>query len=167
MFNILLVCTGNVCRTPMAEYLLKDLVKREYLHHLAEVESAGTSGLDGNPAAEFTTEVCEKYGIDTKRHIARSVEPDMVKRADLILCMGMNNKLELVERFPEFQEKIFLLRQFGDDARKFHTIEDPYSGPKEFYEEIFLQIREEIFRIWPELTRRVEEKWVQDNIKNP
>ena len=42
MYRILFVCTGNICRSPMAEYLLKNLIKREYLKKLAEVESAGT-----------------------------------------------------------------------------------------------------------------------------
>lgn len=163
MYNILLVCTGNVCRTPMAEYLLRNLIKKQFLQNIAEVESAGTNALDGYPAAEFTTLVCEKFGVDTTPHIARSINPDIVKRADLILCMGLNNKLELLESFPDSQDKTFLLRQFGSyNSDKFHTIEDPYGGPRESYEKTFLEIQEEVFRIWPEVTRRIEEKWILD-----
>jgi len=151
----------------MAEYILKDLIKREYLQYLAQVESAGTAALEGYPAAEFTTAVCEKFGIDTTPHIARSINPDMVKRADLILCMGSQHKSELIETFPDFQDKIFLLKQFARKyADTYPTIEDPYGGPKEYYEEIFLEIREEMFRIWPEITHRIEQKWLMENIKH-
>ena len=148
----------------MAEYLLKNLIKREYLHYLAQVESAGTGALEGYPAAEFTTLVCEQYGIDTTLHQSRPITLEMVKQADLILCMGLNNKQQLLESYPDFEDKIFLLRQFGThNSGKFHTIEDPYGGPRDSYEKAFLEIREEIFRVWPEITRRIEEKWVQEH----
>lgn len=147
----------------MAEYLLKDLIKRQFLQHISSVESAGTGALEGYPAAEFTTAVCGEYGIDTTAHIARSIKREMINRADLILCMGLNNKLELMENYPDAHDKIFLLRQFGGiNSEKFHTIEDPYGGPREAYEKAFHDIREEIFRIWPEITRRIEEKWVHE-----
>jgi protein-tyrosine-phosphatase len=167
MFNILVVCTGNVCRSPMAEYLLRDLIKKEYLQNLAQVESAGTEALEGYPAAEYTAAICEKFGLDTTPHRARSITLDMVKNADLILCMGIHHKFDLIKVFPQFHYKIFLLKQFGRyKADSSFTIEDPYGGPKENYEKTFLEIREEVFRIWPEITRRIEEKWlIEENPK--
>lgn len=165
MYRILFVCTGNICRSPMAEYLLKNLIKREYLKKLAEVESAGTGALENHPVAEFTATVCKKFGIDPTLHRARSITLDMVSTADLILCMALSNKLDLVKIFPHFQNKIFLLKQF---ARKndtaFHSIEDPYGSLKEDYEKTFLEIKEELFRIWPEVTHRIEEKWLIENM---
>lgn len=145
---------------------MKDLIKREYLHYLAQAESAGTGAIEGYPAAEYTIIVSKEFGIDTTPHLSRPINLEMIERADLILCMGLNNKLELIESYPDFQEKIFLLRQFStNDSDKFHTIEDPFGGPKESYEKTFLDIREEIFRIWPEITRRIEEKWMQEHMK--
>jgi protein-tyrosine-phosphatase len=164
MFRILFVCTGNICRSPMAEYFLKDLIKKENLYYLVQVESAGIAALEGYPAAEFAAAVCENFGIDTTFHRGRSVNLDMINKADLILCMGLNHKLELVKNFPHSRDKIFLLKQFAKKSvDTFHTIEDPYGGPKEDYEKTFLEIRKEIYRIWPELTRRIEEKWIGAN----
>lgn len=166
MFKILFVCTGNICRTPMAEYFLKDLIKRENLFYMVQVESAGIAALEGYPAAEFTAAVCEEFGIDTTFHRARSLNLDMIDKADLILCMALNHKLELIKNFPHSQNKIFLLKQFASkNVDTFHSIQDPYGGPKENYEKTFLEIRKEIYRIWPELTRRIEEKWINANTK--
>lgn len=143
---------------------MKNLIKREYLHYLAHVESAGTRAMQGYPAAELAILVCKEYGIDISLHQSRPIAMEMVKSADLILCMGLNNKTDLIERYPGFEDKIFLIRQFGThDSKKFHTIEDPYGGPKEYYEKAFLEIREEIFRIWPVVTREIEDKWTQEN----
>lgn len=144
---------------------MKNLIKREYLHYLAQVESAGTRAMKGYPAAELATLVCKQYGIDISLHQSRPITMEMVKSADLILCMGLNNKTDLIERYPGFEDKIFLIRQYGThDSKKFHTIEDPYGGPREYYEKAFLEIREEIFRIWPEITRQIEDKWAQENM---
>lgn len=152
MLDILFVCTGNICRTPMAEYLLKEIIDRENLQDLMRVGSAGTGALEGYPAAEFTAAVGKAHGIDTTAHRARSINPQILKEADIILCMERHHQNDLYQIFPHFKEKIFLLKKFaGGNSETDGSIRDPYGGPKSTYEETFLEIEKEIERIWPEL----------------
>lgn len=159
MLDILFVCTGNICRTPMAEYLLKDLIDRESLGNLMRVGSAGTGALEGYPAAELTTAVGKTHGIDTTPHRARSINLQILKEADIILCMERHHLVDLYQIFPHFKDKIFLLKKFsGGYSEADGSIGDPYGGPKSAYEETFLEIKEEIERIWPELKRLANAK---------
>jgi len=159
MLDILFVCTGNICRTPMAEYLLKDMINRENLQNLMQVGSAGTGALEGYPAAELTTAVGKAHGIDTTPHRARSVSPQLLKEADIVLCMERHHLVDLYQIFPHFREKIFLLKKFAmGNSEAEGSIKDPYGGPKSHYEETFLEIKEEVERIWPELKRLANAK---------
>lgn len=159
MYKILFVCTGNICRTPMAEYLLKNLVREERFHDLIKVESAGVGALDGYSAAEFTIEVCRSYGIDPTPHRARSINPGLIKESDLILCMGLEHQVMLQKIFPQFKDKIYLIKNFaGSNSNQNPTIEDPYGTEKKNYEKAFHEIRNEVYRIWPEIKKLAEKK---------
>ena len=80
-FNILMVCTGNICRSPMAEGLLRNRLTEKYAGKVA-VSSAGTHALHGNPAQPHAVEVMREYGVDISRHRAR-----LLASADLVLVM--------------------------------------------------------------------------------
>ncbi len=80
--------------------------------------------------------------------------PELVKRADLILCMGKYHKMDLVNIFPHFKDKIYVLKQFASaNSGQYPTIDDPYGGPKKAYVKTFLEIKDEVYRIWPEIKR--------------
>ena len=86
MMDILVVCTGNICRSPMAEGLLRHMLA-QHRGLEAHVHSAGTHGLDGEPAAAFAIQAASEIGVDISSHRARSLDREMVSAADLILVM--------------------------------------------------------------------------------
>ena len=84
--NILVICIGNICRSPMAEYFLK----QQYPH--LHVESAGISGLIGHPADEKASLCMQRFGIDLSPHVAKKLNAELIKKADLVLVMSLNQQ---------------------------------------------------------------------------
>jgi len=131
--NILVVCTGNICRSPMAEGLLRHMLPPE-VRRAAHVHSAGTHGLDGEPAASHAVKAAAALGVDIGGHRARSLDPEMVRQADLILVMEPFQR-DIVARalHPKARGRLRLLADF-ESPRLSDTIDDPYHQPFEVYQ---------------------------------
>lgn len=120
MYSVLIVCTANICRSPMAEALLRA--------HLGEaavewrIGSAGTWAMDGEHAAPRAIKVLKKRGIDLSEHRSRVVNPSMLNQARLVLVMEKGHKEALQVEFPRFSGKIFLLSEMVGDN---YDIKDP------------------------------------------
>ncbi len=128
--NILVVCVGNICRSPMAEYLLK----HEYpdLH----IESAGISGLIGHSADDKADLCMQKLGIDMSPHKARKLNGDLIKKADLILVMSSNQQKHLEQTWPFSKGKTYRLGHW-----KGRNVSDPYSHDQAVFDETCLLIQ--------------------------
>jgi len=113
--TILFVCTGNTCRSPMAEALFKEMVgeKREEF----EIISAGTSALEGEPAAGEAVKALEEQGIILTGHRSRPVTTELLERSDLIITMTRGHKERLLDLMPEAGEKIFTLKEFSGKVK--------------------------------------------------
>ena len=130
MFRVLMVCTGNICRSPMAEGLLKGMLP-ESLQSIVSVSSAGTHALVGNSAEQNAIEVMESYGIDISLHRGRLIDSDMVKPSDLILVMERRHK-RYIEKMTSEASNVHMLSKFSpDDSLK--DIFDPYGRHPEDY----------------------------------
>ncbi len=123
MPRIVCVCTGNICRSPMAEALLRHRLEPEVGW---QVESAGTWGLDSQPASRHAIQVMKDQGLDITSHRSRSVDDDIIARADLVLAMTRNHVESLRLEFPDHVARIYLLSKVKDGRR--YDIEDPYGG---------------------------------------
>ena len=126
--SILFICHGNICRSPMAEFIFKDMLRRQNLEGRFLVESAGTSSEEeGNPVYPPARRILERHGLDCAGKRARRIEPEDYDKFDFLLCAESYNIRNLKRFFPnDIQHKIHRLLDFTDSPR---DISDPwYSG---------------------------------------
>lgn len=122
--KILVVCVGNICRSPVGEALLK-----ENLPDSHEIRSAGLGALVGKGADSESIRWCRERDIDLSGHTAQQINKELVSWADLVLVMEKNHRLEIGRRYPEALGKTQLLGQWiGQD------IPDPYRKTSEFFD---------------------------------
>jgi protein-tyrosine-phosphatase len=129
MPHILFICTANICRSPVAEGLLRRRLEDEGLADWT-VSSAGTWAQLRRGAASTSVELLAGRDIDISDHRAREVTRQAVEAADLILCMEAGHAEALRVEFPEAAERIFLLSEMAGEKE---DVKDPYGGPHHGY----------------------------------
>jgi protein arginine phosphatase len=127
--TVLFVCTGNICRSPMAAALF--IARAKQAGDTVRVESAGTWGVDGQPASPHSQAVMAERGISLDGHIARTVTREMLQEANLILVMTRSHRDALAAEFPFARPKIRLISQVNGIE---YDIADPYGKPRAAYE---------------------------------
>ena len=129
IMKILFVCHGNICRSPMAEFIMKDLVAKEGLSESFSIESAATSREElGNPVYPPAKRVLAEHGISCEGHHARQITKEDYDRFDLILLMDHFNLRNLQRVIPKDPDhKVHLLLDYA--GREGEAISDPwYTG---------------------------------------
>jgi protein-tyrosine phosphatase len=111
--RILIVCTGNICRSPMGEVLLKRALS-EAGYDDVEVESSGTWGLTGSPATDDAVAVMQDRDIDLAAHAAASLDVADIEAADLILAMTSVHLREIEDLAPGSRGKVFLVKELAE-----------------------------------------------------
>ena len=146
--HIVFICTGNICRSPMAEGLLRHKSKKSGRHGLL-VSSMGTHAQYGLQATEYAQKVCEAGGFDISSHEARYLMGDELEKADLIFCMEPIHVKFVGTFFPRTRKKIFLLGAWPEKTTRKSAIQDPMGGSYEKYQQVFDLIKLHIERILP------------------
>ncbi|HEC99476.1 MAG TPA: low molecular weight protein arginine phosphatase [Proteobacteria bacterium] len=138
--SVLFVCTGNICRSPMAEAILKKMVPAEADIH---VFSAGSHAREGNLATENSISVSREAGIDLRSHRARKLTTDMAREADMILAMEPLHIEHVLSLDIWLKDKTFNLVRFAQGYRGGgDLIPDPYGGSLREYQICFRKIDE-------------------------
>ncbi len=133
MFDkILVVCVGNICRSPTGEYLLKNLLKNK------QVASAGVGALVGKPADALASQVALEHGVSLEGHQAQQLTADLCHEYDLILVMEQGHVEAVTNIAPEARGKTMLLSRWAGQE----DIPDPYRQSKEAFQHAFKMIEE-------------------------
>ena len=143
MKKILFVCTGNLCRSPMAEALFRHRIGADPGW---EATSAGTFACLGHPASENAVLAVKELGIELSGHRSQPLTYELVESADLIVVMTADHRFHLLEDFPEVGNRVFLIKSFGT-SKVPADVSDPYGGSLNTYK----RIRDEIDRALSDL----------------
>lgn len=134
--KVLIVCTGNTCRSPMAAGLLKKLADAGNLP--LEVQSAGLAAFAGVPATPEAVEACREKGFDLSAHQSQPLSKALVMESDLILTMTSKHKEMILKKMPALEGKVSLLSEFAGKGQV--DVEDPVGRPLEDYRAVLDQM---------------------------
>ncbi len=124
MQNIMFVCTGNICRSAMAENMLKKRAKEENLP--IKVYSCGTYAENGDRPTEEAIETMNEYGIDITNHRATNIYNSNIENMDIILCATANHKRVILDIYPNLTGKVFTMKEYVGDTENGIDISDPW-----------------------------------------
>lgn len=148
--RVVFVCTGNTCRSPMAEMLFNHRVT-ERLRHKSDASksqldasSAGTVAIHGQPAARSAIRVLREHGIRVEDHQSMPFESGHAG-ADLVITMTKEHKERLVSSFPELKGRVFTLREYAYGSET--DVADPYMQGDEAYLRAYREIDDAVIRV--------------------
>lgn len=146
--TILFVCSGNTCRSPLAEGLAKKILS-DHKGKIAHISSAGTSAVDGFPASSLAVEIAKANSVDISGHKARLLNAAMIREADLIVAMASRHRDAVGSIDPSALDHTFLITDFCDDEDG--DILDPIGLGLELYKKTFRLIEKCIVQLGDKL----------------
>lgn len=135
--NIMTVCTGNICRSPLAAAELRQKLSGNFI-----IRSSGLAAVVGSPAEETASRIAKNRGLDLSEHVGTQMDDELARENDLILVMTHAHKEEIEQSYPEARGRVFLLGHWGAGE-----VPDPYGGPESLYQAVDRQVQEAV-RQW-------------------
>jgi len=128
--QLLFVCTGNTCRSPMAEILLRAALPIDVGWTVA---SAGISATPGSHASDYACAAVAELGLSLEKHRSQLVTPELVNQATIVVAMTQRHMEKLLQRAPEVRDRLYLMRSFDPKAPEGADVMDPFCGSLEDY----------------------------------
>ncbi len=137
--NILFVCTGNMCRSPFGDFLLKQRLERIPLSgRTVTIGSAGIMASEGHPAADAAVLNADEFGLDMETHRARQLSEELLDDADLVLVMDRSHEKMILTFWPHHREKVSYMTEFDPKGKgKKKDVTDPYGESDRVYRKCF------------------------------
>ena len=133
--RVLFLCTGNTCRSPLAEVIAREGARRRGLE--IEFDSAGVAAMRGTAASEGSEIVAGQHGLDLRPHRAEQITAELARSVDLILAMDRSHRDIAAGLAPDTEVRLVTEYLQADDSRRGQPVPDPYGGWMEQYEETY------------------------------
>ena len=147
-YLITFICSGNICRSPMGEGILKNKISKTKYKDIVEINSAGTLNLPHTPAHILALKVSEENGVEIGDHISKHVQAKIIRESNLIIAMALDHYTYLRNNFPVFKDKIILLKQWKkSNALTNPSIADPIGHDEHYFKNAFKEIANELERV--------------------
>lgn len=149
--RIMFVCTGNTCRSAMADGYLSFLIGKANRKDLFSC-SCGLAAQNGLSASSNSIKIAEKYSFSLAQHKAAAFTEELGEKADKIFCMTTSHKHLLLALAPALAGKTMLLSEYGNGSGK--DVGDPFGGTPEVYEKCFLEMKKYIDDLFLDLIEK-------------
>jgi len=153
-YNVLFVCSGNTCRSPLAEAILTDLASTMGKREIVAL-SAGVVAATGDPVSREARRVAEEHGLDLSKKKSTRLTADLIDRADLILVMEPRHRTDVLNLVPSADERVHLLASLAP-KRGLTSIADPFGGSMEDYRQTFEQLSRVLADALPQMESRLK-----------
>ncbi len=151
--RIIFVCTGNTCRSSMAEGIAKAVLAEKKPDAAVDILSAGTCAFPNAPAAWQAVETMKQKDIDIQHHRAAQLTKELVDQADLILTMTASHRRQVLNLAPDAEDKVFTLSEYAGGGG---DIPDPVGQPVEVYQACAARLEELIKKALDKILQQYE-----------
>lgn len=151
MYKILFVCSGNTCRSPLAEALMNKVLNEAGLKDQVAVSSCGTTTHYEDTVQPNAVEAGKKFGVDLTGYKSRQFTPEAAELFDVIIGMTTGHRDIICERFPELKDKVFALYEYTTGERECKSVQDPFGCDLDTYERVAGELNEQIQLMLPKI----------------